>query len=145
MDERLLSLPRSLSSPATARGAVRDVLGRAGTDEDCISTAQVVVSELVTNAVVHARSDVDLVLRVDGPRLRVEVADHGGGRPAVLHPPPDADRGRGLLLVESLAERWGVRHDDHSKVVWAELPLAGRPGRGRRGGGSGSQSAVSAA
>ncbi len=94
--------------------------------------AQLVISELFTNAVKHTDSDrVDCELRVTGVRLRLEVADRGGGpgRPRVRRterrggPDREGESGRGLTIVEALAEEWGVRPggDGKGHLVWAEL------------------------
>ncbi|MEW2547564.1 ATP-binding protein [Streptomyces sp. NPDC047002] len=98
--------------------------------------AELIVSELVANAVTHAarqaaRADrevgVRLALRDAG--LLVEVRDAAGGRPGVPDQSEDAESGRGLFLVEALSRSWGVRDGAGSpgKVVWAELPPAPRP------------------
>lgn len=95
-------------------------------------TAAQIVAELANNAVLHGRvlgRDFRLGLRVteDGT-LRIEVTDARGDRlPAVPRPPvpDDAESGRGLLLVEALADRWGVEAGPvPRKTVWAELALA---------------------
>jgi anti-sigma regulatory factor (Ser/Thr protein kinase) len=80
-----------------------------------------VAHELVTNAVQHARTD--FVVRVDvcADAVRVEVHDDNPRRPILNTPPPFATSGRGLALVTSLADEWGVDADDDSKVVWARL------------------------
>lgn len=121
--ERLLSLPQAMSSPACARRAVGELLPSVGLGEEQVQAVQAVVSELVANAVLHGGSDVDLFLRADDETVRVEVVDYGGGVPTMLAPPTEADRGRGLMVVEALATRWGVAFDDASKAVWAEFAV----------------------
>jgi serine/threonine-protein kinase RsbW len=79
--------------------------------QQAAETAVLVVSELVTNAVVHSGSDViRCALRLGAGLLRIEVTDQGAGRaePAVRKPAPDDVSGRGLLLVSTVAEAWGV-------------------------------------
>ncbi|MGP3686759.1 ATP-binding protein [Streptomyces sp. IBSNAI002] len=82
-----------------------------------------VVAELAVNAVTHGRvpgRDFRLVLGVGGGVLRIEVTDTRGDRVPVRRDP-----GRGLVIVEGIAERWGVREGPApSKVVWAEVSLA---------------------
>lgn len=100
--------------------------------------ALLIVAELSANAVLHGRvPGRDFALRlVHTPAaglLRVEVSDTHPTLPARLLPPADADGGRGLLLVEALASRWGVtERTGPGKTVWAELDLrpetAGHPG-----------------
>nr|WP_031510628.1 ATP-binding protein [Streptomyces megasporus] len=94
-------------------------------------TAAQIVAELANNAVRHGRvlgRDFRLGLRVTGATLRIEVADARGDRLPVVPRPPvpdDAEGGRGLLLVEALADRWGVEAGPTPrKTVWAELDLA---------------------
>ncbi|MEU3679669.1 ATP-binding SpoIIE family protein phosphatase [Streptomyces sp. NPDC030592] len=121
---------------AMARAALADwsALGLPGTEhltEHLTADALVVVSELVTNAVVHAGTDVEVGLRVEETgTLVVEVADRhpsrapsGGGDHETPHDP--AEYGRGLRLVAALAEAWGITYRSGSKTVWARLPAGG--------------------
>ena len=95
--------------------------------------AMVVVSELVTNAVVHAGTDVELVCRLeladDGSpgTLVVEVSDHHPARAvrddAAERPHGTPEYGRGLRLVSTLSEAWGITYRTGLKTVWARLPL----------------------
>jgi DNA-binding NarL/FixJ family response regulator len=113
-------LPQELESAAQARRFVKQVLtdwSRAAAIED----AALLATELVTNAVVHARSAVELRLRQLSDRVRVEVADTGGGALQLREPDPDAFDGRGLLLVQTLALAWGTSSDGGGKVVWFEV------------------------
>ena len=118
------SVPVEGGAPGTARDAVRTVLAEAGWPGDA-ARILLVVSELVTNAVVNGASRVLLrVLAGDAPsRLRVEVEDDAPGEvPAdVGMPLVAAERGRGLAIVEALADRWGVRRVPTGKVVHAEV------------------------
>ncbi|MFC4498139.1 MULTISPECIES: ATP-binding protein [Streptomyces] len=104
-----------------ARRALRELLegwGRPGRSE----TAELLTSELVTNALVHTDDDAVLTATVSPDGLRVEVRDSEPGRPRPGTPAADeATNGRGLVLVESLADAWGVRTQDAGKVVWFEL------------------------
>src|SRR3954452_25571725 len=104
-----------------ARRALRELLrtwGRPGRSE----IAELLTSELVTNAVIHTDHDALLTATV-GPRgLRVEVRDFVSRRPRPRVPnADDGTHGRGLLLVQSLADAWGVRAHGVGKVVWFEL------------------------
>jgi two-component sensor histidine kinase len=88
-----------------------------------------VVAELAANAATHGRiqgRDFRLVLYVVADTLRIEVTDTRGDRfPHVRLPAPDAESGRGLVLVEALADRWGVTPGPRPrKTVWAELDLS---------------------
>ncbi|MGX1134093.1 anti-sigma regulatory factor (Ser/Thr protein kinase) [Streptomyces glaucescens] len=104
-----------------ARRELRELLRRWGAP-GCSDVAELLTSELVTNALVHTDDDAVLTATV-GPRgLRVEVRDFVARRPRLRA--PDADdgtHGRGLLLVQSLADAWGVRPHAVGKSVWFEL------------------------
>ncbi|MFB6843309.1 ATP-binding protein [Streptomyces sp. NPDC056373] len=85
-----------------------------------------VIAELASNAATHGRlpgRSFRLTLYVVGATLRIEVTDTRGDRlPALRTPDPAAESGRGLLLVEALADRWGVAEERFPrKTVWAEL------------------------
>jgi len=84
-----------------------------------VGDAEVVVSELVTNAVEHGRSPVHMRLGLEGGGLRIEVADASAVVPHL--PPPDLQRetGRGLRLVAALSRTWGTTSTDEGKFVWA--------------------------
>ncbi|MET9774221.1 ATP-binding protein [Streptomyces sp. NPDC006367] len=88
--------------------------------------AELIVAELSANAVTHGRvsgRDFRLLLCVVGNTLRIEVTDTRGDRlPCLQHFATDAESGRGLLLVEALADRWGaVPGPPPCKTVWAEV------------------------
>ena len=87
--------------------------------------ATLLASELVTNAVLHARSAVELRLHIDGGRVRVEVHDGSAMPVTPRHFTSDAATGRGLLLVTELAAAWGSDVGPDGKCVWFEL-LEGR-------------------
>jgi two-component sensor histidine kinase len=80
----------------------------------------VLVSEVVTNAVVHAATTRELLVGAHAGRVRVELVDHAAGEPRI-RPDTGADGGFGLRIVTALARRWGVRHDNGAKTVWFEL------------------------
>lgn len=101
--------------------------------------AAVVVSELVSNALVHVQSSCELTVGLRGDVLRIDVVDHGGGMPDLQNATPHDEHGRGLLLVSMLCTAWGSEPRDDGKSVWAELHAEpASPGRpSRRLGGSG--------
>ena len=112
--------------PLAARAARRFVtatLGEWGLD-DLADSVISVVTELVTNATQHAGTTSQLRLRSHPGRLIIEVADADGRipRPAVTRNMDE--RHRGLLIVATLSQRWGVRPTDQGKVVWAEIAAA---------------------
>ncbi|MFJ2263403.1 ATP-binding protein [Streptomyces sp. NPDC087844] len=110
------------------RALAHAVLGAWGVAQDVLEVAELLLSELVTNALrAHAPSSQQVGVRIarstaDG-LLRLEVSDEAPGRPEVRTPSDDETGGRGLLLVEALAHRWGVeeREGGTGKTVWAEL------------------------
>ncbi|MEU0482669.1 ATP-binding protein [Streptosporangium sp. NPDC006013] len=77
-----------------------------------------VVSELVSNAVVHGRAPISLSLHRHGRIVCGEVTDHGAVWPAPLPAGPDAEHGRGLAIVTAYADRWGVESASQGKTVW---------------------------
>jgi GAF domain-containing protein/anti-sigma regulatory factor (Ser/Thr protein kinase) len=113
-------LPAHPESAAAARAALRGLLHEAQLDAEA---AELLVSELVGNAVRHAQpSDVLLRGRLTDGLLRVEVQDRSSHLPSVGPPPPwESETGRGLLLVETLAERWGAQALPAGKHLWFEL------------------------
>ncbi|MGW4162813.1 ATP-binding SpoIIE family protein phosphatase [Streptomyces sp. NPDC004788] len=109
---------------ATARGSVRQLL-HDWSDPDQVDSAVLMVSEMVTNVLVHTDGDALLVAEVvclpDARRLRVEVADASDELPHKRHPGELASNGRGLLLMEMLADSWGVDPRGEGKAIWFEL------------------------
>ena len=86
------------------------------------------VSELVTNALLHGRPPLELRVAAIGEKVRVEVHDAAGDRPpARAFPPPDAPHGRGIEIVAALANRWGSAPSPLGKVVWFEEDVTARP------------------
>ncbi|MGK2948839.1 MAG: ATP-binding protein [Acidimicrobiales bacterium] len=115
-----IDLPADASSPASAREFVRSVLGRWECDH-LVDTALLIASELVTNAIVHARSPLRLQLRLTRDVVRIEVADEGHGTPEPREPDRDRPGGRGLPIIEALSIDWGMSPTTAGKVVWADL------------------------
>lgn len=114
------------ASAATARTFVDQTLSGWGCDSD-VEAGRLLVSELVTNAVLHARTDIEVVVRLARGRVRVEVRDGSMAAPVVRHYDRDAMTGRGLALVDELAKRWGVDKGEHGKAVWFELEGGVKP------------------
>lgn len=104
-----------------ARRFVTAILARWGIRS---SDAPLLVSELATNAVLHARSEFSVTVRRDHQRLRIEVFDQNSRLPSPVSVRPDAYSGRGLMLLQALAGAWGVdAHADEGKTIWFELGL----------------------
>ncbi|GAA3181286.1 SpoIIE family protein phosphatase [Streptomyces virens] len=118
--------PAAPKSAAEARRFVRDALGDVA--PDLVDTAQLLVSELVTNAVLHARTEVEVTARAEAGTVRVRVSDGRPDRALVPYgSPPYSGTGQGLPLVARLASRRGVETDGDGKSVWFELRPGGPP------------------
>ena len=126
--EARLALRPVPASAAHARLFVERTLGGWGCN-GLVDAARLLVSELVTNAVLHARTDVDLVVRLVPRGIRIEVEDQSAAAPVVRRYEDEAMTGRGLALVDQLASRWGVEPGDGGKAVWFELDEGGPPKR----------------
>lgn len=116
-----VTLAPDIHSPRRARRFLSALLGAAGVEPDHAWVATMVGHELVTNAVQHARTDLQVRVQVDDDTVRVEVCDDNPRRPVPSDPPLTATSGRGLVLVGGLADRWGVEADEDSKVVWFQV------------------------
>jgi serine phosphatase RsbU (regulator of sigma subunit)/anti-sigma regulatory factor (Ser/Thr protein kinase) len=115
------TLPAELTSARRARGLVRRPLRKWGLAE-LQPVVELLVSELVTNAVRYAQGKVGLRLILEDG-LVCEVLDDSAALPRLRHPDADDERGRGLQVVSQVAQRWGARRSLTGKVVWCELPL----------------------
>ncbi|HEY2284412.1 MAG TPA: SpoIIE family protein phosphatase, partial [Streptosporangiaceae bacterium] len=96
--------------------------------EDLAFTTELLVSELVTNAIRHARPPIQLRLILD-TMLSCEVSDASVTAPHHRRADRYDEGGRGLMLVARLAARWGTRHTRTGKAIWAQQPLPHRTGR----------------
>jgi anti-anti-sigma factor len=137
-----LRLPPSPAAPATARRFVRETCQtwrlllledddddpRARTAaQELVERAELLASELVTNALIHARSDVHLRLSLRDANLHIGVHDRARRLLRLVSGDPEAEAGRGLLLVERLSRAWGVyRPPEGGKVVWCVLGMGVR-------------------
>jgi anti-sigma regulatory factor (Ser/Thr protein kinase) len=83
---------------------------------------ETVVGELAANAYAHARSPFTVSLNRFDQRVSVEVEDRSFEMPVLTIGPPDAPRGRGLIMVDAIASAWGTRETLAGKIVWAEVP-----------------------
>ena len=120
-----LALPRDPSAAADARRELRRRF--AGTlHQDVLEALSLVVSELVTNAVMHGQGAIRFRLQLASGDLRGDVIDDGDGFEHELRAAgPDATSGRGLLIVDRLTNRWGVH--EGTTHVWFEMLTGSRP------------------
>ncbi|MFF2146712.1 ATP-binding protein [Kitasatospora sp. NPDC058190] len=115
---------RTESTPI-ARHLLRAYLAALPTGDRYHDAAELLLGELFANAVQHSGAPADRLIEirfaVSGDRLRIEVHDAGTGRPSIRSATPSDERGRGLFLVNELAERWGCcpRAGGIGKFVWA--------------------------
>ncbi len=115
-------LSQERRAPATARALVRDRLQEWGLDEDTVEASQLIVSELVTNAVRYGTPPLRLRVLLDST-LTCEVHDGSPASPHLRHARTVDEGGRGLFIVSRLASHWGARHGPDGKVLWTEQEL----------------------
>jgi anti-sigma regulatory factor (Ser/Thr protein kinase) len=118
----MVELPATLRSAATARAVIRALLPAWGLSP-IVDDAELVVSELVSNAVEHAPGsdtyELEVVQQVNG--VRISLADGSSIKPVVAALAHDRPRGRGLRIVEALTDEWGSDEHEGGKRVWVEL------------------------
>ena len=107
-------------APSDARHFVASTL-RSWSRDDMVDDAALTITELATNAVIHARSDFMVTITRDVGLVRIAVIDASTATPRPGSPAPAAASGRGLILVAGLATRWGHEPFDAGKQVWAEF------------------------
>ena len=122
-----LDLPLDIHAPGAARHAVAAVLSGWGfRDPAWLNAAAVVVSELVSNAVLHGGGCVDFTIEAHDGQVLLSVADGSSVVPSGRD--PDDTGGRGLVLIEALSVGWGVEDHEGGKRVWVKLtPCPGDP------------------
>jgi anti-sigma regulatory factor (Ser/Thr protein kinase) len=118
--EASLTLPAELKSVSQARRFLRDVLAEWDVSGFDLAAPQV-LTELVTNAALHARSAYTVHLRVEPDGLLVEVTDSSPALPQPRHYGTGATTGRGIALVEALSASWGVQSSPTGKTVWCQV------------------------
>jgi Histidine kinase-like ATPase domain len=110
----------TLDAPRRARTFVAEVLEERG-EADLAEDASLIVSELATNAVAHARSRFQVAVHFQGGTITLSVSDSSQARPMLRRPAPSEPAGRGLQVVAALARDWGCAPARTGKSVWAEL------------------------
>lgn len=120
--EASTDFPPDAASVSLARRFARQTLDAWGlapmSDE-----VELVASELVTNAVLHAQSSPKITLRRDGNRIRLEVSDASAVPPLQRHFGVTAATGRGIGLVDAMASTWGTTARANGKTVWCEFEI----------------------
>jgi anti-sigma regulatory factor (Ser/Thr protein kinase) len=120
-----ITLPRSPSSVAKARRFIAAQAVAWSFPEPARDQLVLIGSELVTNAVLHARTELTLTLELRRDRVRISVSDHSQAPATLRHYRTDALTGRGLGVVAALSDNWGISAAADGKVVWAELAAHG--------------------
>lgn len=123
----VVHLPCAPASVALARRALSDELRAAGVFDYAVSDAALVISELLSNAILHAYplpgERLQVAWAVNGSSVEVAVSDGGSATmPHAGHPSLSAVSGRGLSIVTHLCQAWGVRTEEVGLTVWAVLP-----------------------
>ena len=119
-----LSLPAEPASIPRARRFVRGAVESLGADA-AADDAVLLISELATNALLHARSAFTVEVTRNDDRVRICIVDGSPAAPRVRAYAEDATTGRGLQLVQTLSADWGVHFRQHGKTVWVELLVDG--------------------
>jgi anti-sigma regulatory factor (Ser/Thr protein kinase) len=115
-----LDLPPEPRSATRARQVTREQLA-ASCPEEAIEVAALLVTELVSNAVLHAQTDIVLMVEVTPGRVVLRVRDGSEATPIPQRYGVDAATGRGIALVEQLASAWGVDRSEDGKEVWCQI------------------------
>lgn len=116
------SLPPNDQSAAQGRRFVREVLLPCALPE-IVDTAVLLASELITNAVLHGRSEVELTVEISGAGVKVSAADMNSRLPVMQSTDELALDGRGIAIVDLLSTAWGVTATEDGKIVWFCLEL----------------------
>ena len=118
-----LELRPEPGSPRQARSFVRSVLEEWGVDQPVIEDAELLVTEVVTNAVIHAQTNITLEVSRRSDDLLFEVSDLDGHHVTRRQPTERESTGRGMYLVDSLASEWDVLYGEAGKTVRFSLSL----------------------
>jgi len=116
-----VSLPADARSVAAARMLLRTALD--GHQSAAVEDAVLMISELVTNAVRHTRDVVLVLVTLHSATLRVDVSDNDHTMPVAPDAEHNATSGRGLRIVEALADHWGITPTADGKTIWFEIDL----------------------
>src|SRR5947209_2756867 len=118
-----LDVPAEMAALREGRHFASTTLRDWNLPEGVIEDATLIVSELLTNAMVHGRAPIRLRLRVTPDELAIEVDDAASAMPRKLRATTDDIHGRGLAIVAEMSTRWAARADGYGKTVWSTLPI----------------------
>lgn len=120
-----MALPSDTTAPGLARRFLDETLSGWSVADDVVMTAQLCVSELVTNAVIHTGTPPEMTVELDDECLTVLVLDHGGDGDVAVTEEADPVRvsGRGLTLVDATSSAWGAQQTPDGTTVWFELEV----------------------
>ncbi|MEI7592297.1 MAG: ATP-binding protein [Actinomycetes bacterium] len=116
-----IALSPELSGVAAVRHFAEAALIEWQVTGETYERSRLAIAELVTNVVRHAKIPGELVIDYSDHRVRVEVSDSSPGLPKLSEPAGDAVNGRGMLIVASIVDRWGVDSTESGKIVWFEI------------------------
>jgi anti-sigma regulatory factor (Ser/Thr protein kinase) len=123
LDPSRADFAADLQAPRSARHFVADVLERWGHSARLLDDAALVVTELATNAVIHAHSPFSVDIRPYAGSVRLSVRDNSPVAPSLREEEGLTASGRGLRIVRALSSQWGVEAAGDGKTVWAELQV----------------------
>ena len=123
MDTVETQLPSTLSAPQLARAFLRATLHTWELD-GFGEVTELLVTELVANVVTHVGAPMTLRVHRQPSSVRVEIEDPSTQLPEVHHPDAADEHGRGVLLVDQLADHWGAEQHGEGKTVWFELDVS---------------------
>jgi anti-sigma regulatory factor (Ser/Thr protein kinase) len=121
MHEVECALSNDVDSVRLSRSVVRRIVDSC--PPEFVESASLLTDELVTNAIRHGLPPIVLTVRFDTDALMIEVVDCGPGQPVPCQVDSNAERGRGLNIVDQLADAWGVHELQEGKRVWCRLEL----------------------
>ena len=119
----VLDLPPTAAALGDGRHFATDALAQWSLPDALVEDATLIVSELLTNAVVHGAPPIRLRLRRTPKELAIEVDDNSSAMPRKLRAGPNDLHGRGLAIVAAIGSRWAARANGHGKTVWSSLTI----------------------
>jgi len=121
IDEISTDLPLGIHAVGVARALVSTTITGWGASGEDVASAELLASELVTNAVLYGYGARTITLRQESGRVRILVADSAPGIPTRREAGDDDEVGRGMQLIEAYADSWGVEPTTDGKIVWCDV------------------------